>query len=366
VSEPTGLKKADRGKYALHVVVAAALSFALTLALLPIIIGVLRRLDAYDVPSERSSHHERTLRGGGVAVAIGAIAGVTLGGWDDATSLTTLLVAVTILALVGLADDLRTLEVFPRLGAQLLGALLCLPWLLRNLSMPWGARLVLAVAAVIWVMGFVNSFNFMDGINGISALYTAVAGAAFVVVGTTQDLPLVSLSGAVVGAAAVAFLPFNFPRAMVFLGDSGSYFLGGWIAFTILAMLVSEVPPEAAFAPALIYLADTSVTLGRRIRRGANWWESHHEHVYQQLIDRGWTHVSTAFLVAAFSAVCVLLSFVSLTPSLIARGLADLAIAAVVVTYLLLPTMLSRHGRPSRAGRGTRASSGLSVPDPTT
>jgi UDP-GlcNAc:undecaprenyl-phosphate GlcNAc-1-phosphate transferase len=362
------------------VFLAAALSFALTLALLPVVIALLRRVDAYDVPSERSSHHERTLRGGGIAVAIGAIAGVMLGGWDDATSLTTLLVAVAILAVVGLVDDLRTLEVFPRLGAQLLGALLCLPWLLRYLSVPWGARMVIAVVAVVWVMGYVNAFNFMDGINGISALYTIATGSAFVVVGTIVDAPLVSLSGTVVAAAALAFLPFNFPRARVFLGDAGSYFLGGWIAFTILGMLVSDVPPEAALAPAFIYLADTSFTLGRRIARGANWWDSHHEHVYQRLIDRGWSHGAVAFLVVGFSTACVALSLVSLTPSLAGRVVADLAIVAVLAGYLSLPTLLARRrsGRSGRLGRlgwpgregshgAERAPSGpMSVPDGTT
>jgi UDP-GlcNAc:undecaprenyl-phosphate GlcNAc-1-phosphate transferase len=331
-------------------VVPAVLTLALTIGLTPLAIVLLRRIEAYDVPSERSSHVDRTLRGGGVAVAIAAVAGLVIGNSGDADSLTTMLVAVSILAVVGLIDDLRTLEVFPRLGAQLIGAALCLPWFLNNVSLPWGLRMVLAVGAVVWMMGYVNAFNFMDGINGISGLSALVSGSTFVAVGLIEDLPLVNLAGGVLAAAGLGFLPYNFPRARVFLGDVGSYFLGGWTAFVVLMMLVSDVPAEAALGPLVIYLADTTFTLGSRIARRERWWESHHEHVYQRLIERGWGHVRTASLVTAASATCAALGLVSLGPSLLARSAADASMGAVAVGYLALPALLARRtpgDRPS-------------------
>lgn len=346
--------------------VSAVLTFVLTATLTPAAIAVLRRIEAYDVPTERSSHIDRTLRGGGVAVAIGAVAGLVLGDSGDAASLTTMLVAVSILAVVGLIDDLRTLDVLPRLGAQLIGAALCLPWFLNNVSLPWGLRAMLAVAAVIWMMGYVNAFNFMDGINGISSLSAMVAGATFVTIGMAEDLTLVTLAGGVLAAAGLGFLPYNFPRARVFLGDVGSYFLGGWIAFVVLVMLVSNVSPEAAFGPLVIYLADTTFTLGSRIARRERWWESHHEHVYQRLIDLGWGHVRTASLVAAASAACAALGLVSLGSSSVARVGAGGAMACIVASYLALPTLIGRHV-PATTGsrRGGSATIAKPVPTPT-
>src|SRR5690606_15026464 len=92
---------------------------------------------------------------------------------------------------------------------------------------PGAAGVALAGAAAVWIVAYVNAFNFMDGINGISVAQAAVAGTAWALVGWWQDLPLVTAAGSIVAAAAVAFAPFNFPRARVFLGDAGSYFLGG-------------------------------------------------------------------------------------------------------------------------------------------
>jgi UDP-GlcNAc:undecaprenyl-phosphate/decaprenyl-phosphate GlcNAc-1-phosphate transferase len=322
------------------VIVHALIAFGLTALLTPLVIAALRRFRVIDVPTERSSHSGFIPRGGGLAVAVGAVAGLLLSGSGDASSLTTLLVAVSILAIVGMIDDLRTLEVFPRLGAQLVGALLCLPWLLQNLSAPWGWRVLLAGLAVVWVMGYVNAFNFMDGINGIASLTTIVTGVTFFFVGQSTDTRLVSVCGLVVAAAALGFLPYNFPNARVFLGDVGSYFLGGWIAFTVLVGLVSEIPPEAVIGPVVIYLADTSFTLVRRIVRGEQWWTSHHEHVYQRLIERGWTHTTTALLVTAFTVACSALGMVSLGDSTVARATAGVAMVGLLVAYLSVPGLL--------------------------
>jgi UDP-N-acetylmuramyl pentapeptide phosphotransferase/UDP-N-acetylglucosamine-1-phosphate transferase len=353
-------------------VAPVVLTFVLTAALTPVVIAVLRRLGAYDVPTARSSHVDRTLRGGGVAVALGATAGLTLGDRGDASSLTTMLTAVSILAVVGLIDDLRTLDVLPRLGAQLVGAALCLPWFLNNVSLPWGLRVLCAVLAVMWMMGYVNAFNFMDGINGIACLSAMVTGVSFAVVGTTEDLPLVALAGGVLAAAGMGFLPYNFPRARVFLGDVGSYFLGGWSAFVVLVMLASDVPPEAALGPLMIYLADTTFTLSSRIARRERWWESHHEHVYQQLIDLGWGHARTSTTVAAASATCAGLGLVSLGGLPVARVGADLAILGIVVGYLALPALLRRRSavtvrRPdARGATADRTIPRIDLRDPAT
>jgi UDP-GlcNAc:undecaprenyl-phosphate/decaprenyl-phosphate GlcNAc-1-phosphate transferase len=333
------------------VLVDAVLALLLTAGLTPVVIAALHRFQVIDVPTERSSHDGLIPRGGGLAVAVGAVAGLLLSGSGDASSLSTLLVAVSILAVVGMVDDLRTLEVIPRLSAQLIGALLCLPWLLNNLSMPWGWRIVLAVAAVIWVMGFVNAFNFMDGINGISGFTTVVAGGTFFVAGQIQDAPLLSVCGLVVAAAALGFLPYNFPHARVFLGDVGSYFLGGWIAFTVLLGLLSGVPIEAVVAPTVIYLADTSFTLARRVHRRERWWTSHHEHVYQQLVDRHWSHARSAALVTAFTLACSGLGLVSFTGSAPLRVAAGIAILGLAATYLTVPRLLHSGGPLAASSR---------------
>src|SRR5207244_9022591 len=103
-----------------------------------------------------------------------------------------------------------------------------LPWLLTGMTSSLLWRLVFGLGVLIWVVAYTNAFNFMDGINGISAAQVIVAGGYFGIVGTQRHVPLLAAGGFVAAGAAAAFLPFNFPKATVFLGDVGSYFLGAW------------------------------------------------------------------------------------------------------------------------------------------
>ncbi len=343
-----------------------AIAFVITFALTPAVIFVLRRLRVFDVPTERSSHVERTPRGGGLAVAIGAVTGVVIAGTAgvvESWSITTLLVCTSFFALVGLVDDVRTLDVKPRLACQLGCALIFVaPWFYTNapIANP-GVALALGFLAVVWVMGFLNAFNFMDGINGISGLHAVLAGGTFFLIGQVQDHRLVGICGAAVAAAAAGFLPYNFPRSRVFLGDVGSYFLGTWLAVTALIALIWATPIEAVAGSFVVYLADTSFTLYDRVRRGEDWRRSHHDHIYQRLIERRWSHVRTALCVLAFSSVCAALGLVSLTSSLGARILADAMMVPVVGLYLCLPRIVD--ARRARAELVNASSIDLAHPD---
>jgi len=334
------------------------IAFVVTLALTPLVIAGLRRLQVLDVPSARSSHTTAIPRGGGLAVAAGALVGLLAPralGNVDSQSLTTLLVVVSIMAVAGLVDDLRSLSVWPRLGAQLVGAVLCLPYLLANTTGPLSWRLAAAVLAVVWMMGFVNAFNFMDGINGISAVTALLAGATYVVIGQSVDSRLITAAGAVVAGAALGFLPWNFPHARVFLGDVGSYFLGAWLAFLALIAALTDVPPEAALAPFAVYLADTGITLARRVLRGERWYEAHRQHVYQRLNDHGWSHARVTLLVGAWTLACSALGLVSLSGTIGARLMAGAALVAVLGAYLALPRVVGAipvEGRTDRRPAG--------------
>jgi UDP-N-acetylmuramyl pentapeptide phosphotransferase/UDP-N-acetylglucosamine-1-phosphate transferase len=333
----------------------AVLAFLLTLGITPLAIWVLRRLQVMDVPSERSSHVVHTPRGGGIGVFLGAVSGVVLAGTAgvvESGSIKTLLVCASFFAVVGLIDDIKTLEVKPRLLAQLACAVIFVgPWFYQNGPFQsGGVRVVMSVAAVVWVMGYLNAFNFMDGINGISGFHAVLAGGVFALIGYHEHHRIVELCGLAIAAAAAGFLPYNFPRARVFLGDVGSYFIGTWIAISALIALVWQAPPEAVFAPLAVYLADTAYTLVDRVRRGENWRQSHRDHVYQQLVDRGWSHARTTVLVTCFSALCALLGLFSLVAPLGVRLAADAAIPLVLVGYLLMPRLAARWAAAAAAG----------------
>ena len=331
-----------------------ALALLLSLALGPVMIVGLRRLHAIDHPCARSSHSMPTLRGGGLAPALAATTAVLYATDLTGNPLIAVLVGSAAFAAIGMAEDLRGVPARARLVLQLVAAMAVLPWLVFDLRGPLAWQLVFGAGVVLWLVSYVNAFNFMDGINGISVAQVAVAGVAWWAIGHWQGFESLAGAGLVGALAALGFLPFNFPRARMFLGDVGSYFFGAWLAVLAVLGLRAGIAFEAMFAPLALYLGDTAMTLVRRARRRDTWYEPHCDHAYQRLHHGlGWSHARTTAVVAALMVGCSCLGAVSVTSSLVARVAADLILAGLVVGYVTLPGALGlkrSHGVPGSAG----------------
>lgn len=309
-------------------------SLVACLALTGLLVPVLRRAQFMDVPNHRSSHSAPVPRGGGLAVVLVlAAAVVAFGRGGDAWLV--VLAAVLVMAGVGLADDLWTLGSTVRLVLQVAAGVALAAWAVgHGVSVWWVPVLVVGVA------GYVNAFNFMDGVNGISALTGAVVGGWWWLVGARSDLEFVTVLGAALLGASLGFLPWNAPRARVFLGDVGSYGIGTAVVALSVVAWVGGVDRWMAAAPLLVYCADTGWVLLKRARGGRSLTEAHREHVYQRLTDSGWPHLaSAAFCALAGAAVCGASLLAGDRPAL---GLA-LAVLALAV-YLGAPSVLARKG----------------------
>lgn len=259
-------------------------------------------------PVERSSHTSPTPQVGGVGVclawvgALGAAAFWRQGGQGLPGNLALVLVAGLA---IGLADDFLALGAMPKLA--LLGILAALPsaagtaFHLPILTAPalpgWLAGAVGMAAAFVWILYFTNAFNFMDGVNGQAGFFTIHALAWFAVCHIDSagwHAARDSVTFLAVGIGAIlGFLVWNFPRAVTFLGDSGSLPLGAVVA--TLAIQISYGDLTDLFPATLLilspYLYDTIYTLARRIARRENIFQAHRSHLYQRLlIATGWSH----------------------------------------------------------------------------
>ncbi|WP_298752620.1 UDP-phosphate glycosyltransferase [uncultured Serinicoccus sp.] len=258
----------------------------LTAATAPAVAPLLRSWGLVDVPNHRSSHGTPTLRGAGVAVLLGILltaAGAQLLGASDLPWAA--LVACAAAAVLGLAVDLREPSPLVRLMAlAIIGAAL------GSLLGGPGTALLGAVAMPV----LVNVVNFMDGINGITAL-TAMAWGLVAVLGAGTGAA-VTLGALTLGAAA-GFLPWNLPRARMFLGDCGSYLVGALVTAGLLLEQSGGGHVLLLLLPLLPSLVDTGLTLVRRAARGERLTQAHREHLYQRLSRRrGWTHARVACL----------------------------------------------------------------------
>ncbi len=326
---------------------AGGITLVLSLSLPVVVKPLLVKLGIMDVPNDRSSHIKPVLRGLGLAVLLAMAVGYLFAFLVHA-SIPSLESGVRALALVaaaalcsgllGLGEDLKGVSVRVRsvlLLAIALGVGLGLVWV-------GGAAWWLVIYAVLFVSGYINVANFMDGLNGISGFHGVIAGLTFAATGVYTQIDWLVPAGLILAAGFAGFLPWNLTKPGAFLGDVGSYLLGGATAATSLFALVSGAPILATIGPMIIYFGDVAVTLVKRVRAGHKWDEPHKEHVYQRLNQLGLSHVQASGVTALFSLAGALLGLVSLWVApiwwllLLAGGL------ALVVVYVRMPKLIAQ------------------------
>ncbi len=265
------------------------------------VLGLLVRRAILDRPNARSSHDTPTPRGGGIAVVA-----VLIPAWIAAALLAgapvpwLALGATLLLAAVSWRDDLKSLGILWRFGMQIAAVAVGMASIdglvFRGLLPPWLDALA---AGFLWLW-FVNLYNFMDGIDGIAAVETASigGGVALVALGAAMGPAGAAAWGIVLAAAALGFLPWNWQRAKLFLGDVGSVPLGYLAGWLLLSMAAAGAWKAALILP-LYYLADATITLLRRLRRGEKVWQAHREHYYQRAVQGGMSHAAVVRAVLA-------------------------------------------------------------------
>ncbi len=327
-------------------VAAALIVFLATLGLTGRLRDWLQRRAILDRPVDRSAHSVPVPRGGGlvlVPVLLAAWFALALLGQAPpaAAALATL---ATGLALLSWLDDLRGLPAGLRLLCHILAVIAGLAFLPRGavfqgLLPPLLDR---AATALLWVW-FVNLFNFMDGIDGITGIETAAIGLGLPLAAALAGMPDDGSADLALCAAAgaVAFLRWNWHPARIFLGDVGSVPLGYLLGALLLALAARGLWAPALILP-LYYLADASLTLAGRVLRGERFWQAHRQHFYQRALGGRDDHAAVARLVLAGDVALIACALLA-----VSRPWAGLAAALLVVACLL--GVMQRRARPVAA-----------------
>ena len=260
------------------------------------------RLQILDTPNDRSLHTRSTPRTGGIAIMLGASAGLAVLWLQQGVSIASwpLYGAIIVLASAALTDDYRNLGIGPRLLVQI-GIVAFLLFLYRS---P-GQGIIIDIVALIFLTWMINLYNFMDGMDGFAAGMSVIGFGTFALLGWHAGYVEFALGCATLTAACTGFLLFNFPPAKLFMGDVGSTVLGLLAGIAILQSHRDGLLPVwlgiLIFSP---FIVDATITLAIRILRREQFWKPHRSHCYQRLALAGWGHRRTVLAEYALMIAC--------------------------------------------------------------
>lgn len=316
----------------------AALSFILT--------GLMRRYalsrQLLDRPNERSSHSAPTPRGGGIAIVVAFVASLTAAADASAATTLALIGSGVGVAVVGFVDDHGHIAARWRLLAHFA----CASWILYWIGVPrleWmgytvNLGFIAVVLAALYLVWMLNLYNFMDGIDGIAGVEAVTVGAGGTAVYWVAGMPMGSdaVLPALLSAASLGFLLWNFPPAKIFMGDAGSGFLGLMLgALSLQAAVARPVLLWCWLVLLGVFIVDATVTLVRRLLRGERVYEAHRSHAYQHASRDFGAHRPVTLAVAAIN-LCWLIPWAMAIASGLVEGLVGLVAALVPLLALAL------------------------------
>lgn len=294
-------------KIGLTLLVAAAISFCTT----PLIKLLARKVGAMDVPKdERRMHHRPIPRMGGLAIFLGFIVSFLIFG-EINREIQGILLGAVIIIILGVLDDILTLKALPKFLVQLVAAVIvvlhgcCIEHFL-GFSLPaWLSYPI----SVIWIVAITNAVNFIDGLDGLAAGVSAISAGTMLVVALllvpdgTAMISAILLAGIV--GACIGFIPFNFNPASIFMGDTGSTFLGFMLASVSIFGLFKTYAVISFAVPFLVLglpIFDICFAVIRRLAKGQSPMHADRGHVHHRLIDMGFSQkqaVAISYLLSA-------------------------------------------------------------------
>ncbi|MDI2090044.1 glycosyltransferase family 4 protein [Commensalibacter oyaizuii] len=255
-----------------------------------IIVKIMTRIGVMDTPVSRSSHTIPTPKGGGVGIVcaflIGSIIIFPLLHQPYLFSVLALLITVAFLSIISWLDDLKQWPALIKLVAQIVCAIVIVICTVP-ISVLQNSSYILVPIILIWLVYVTNALNFMDGLNGLTSGVTAICCLFFYIYTQQFDYRLISLA---LFCGLLGFLPFNYPKAEIFMGDVGSQACGFLLAYFAISPLSQKshfdfniIPTETflIFFVLFAMIYDVTFTLIRRIKEKDPLLKAHRSHLYQ-------------------------------------------------------------------------------------
>ncbi|MBO4779784.1 MAG: undecaprenyl/decaprenyl-phosphate alpha-N-acetylglucosaminyl 1-phosphate transferase, partial [Selenomonadaceae bacterium] len=303
---------------------AFAVALLVALVLMPAVILLAERTGAMDAPNTRKVHKKPIPRIGGLGIYAGFMAAIIfvalkfgLDG-EQLKEIVGLLVSGSLIVMLGLIDDYKNLPAKVKLAGQFVAAavlVLIFDVRIDFMTDPFGEYIYLdnfpiphlaVPVTIFWLVGLTNTVNLIDGLDGLAAGVAAIASFTIMLIALEQNFVLVAVLTAALAGAAVGFLKYNFHPAKIFMGDTGSMFLGFMLAGISVTGAVKSVAAIALIVPIFalgLPILDTTFAIVRRIRGGVPIFKPDKGHLHHRLLSVGFMQRQAVLLMYVISAL---------------------------------------------------------------
>ena len=338
----------------------AALLTAAVVALIstPVVKSLAFRVGAVDVPKDGRRMHDHPIpRMGGLGIFFGFILSVLLF-LPLTQQLRGMLLGAVIIVILGIFDDIYALPAKPKFLIQILAALIAV-WAgnriygLSNINIfssnpYWELGWLSYPISILWIVGITNAVNLIDGLDGLACGVSTISSMTLLVIALVVSEPDVALLMAALAGACLGFLPYNLNPAKIFMGDTGSTFLGFVLAVVSIQGLFKFYTIISFAAPFLILglpIFDTAFAILRRLAKGQSPMTPDRGHIHHRLIDMGFSQKQAVAVLYIISAILGLSAVVLTTNGAVRAMLFLLALcAAGALAYMFY---MSHNGVPS-------------------
>jgi len=336
----------------LSIIIAVGIALLISFVATPGVKWLAGRVGAIDVPKDsRRVHKEPIPRMGGLAIFIGFIVSVLIMA-DIDTQIRGVLIGAIIIVILGLLDDIYTLNAYIKFLVQIIAALVAVfhDVVIEILSNPFAFTEAASEfmflgpwtipVTVLWIVGITNAVNLIDGLDGLAVGVSTISAIVMLIIALMVSYPNVAIILAALVGACIGFLPFNFNPAKIFMGDTGALMLGYLLATMSIVGLFKFYAVVSFAAPLLVMalpLIDTCFAFVRRLLKGQKPWTADRGHFHHRLIDMGLSQKQAVAVLYIISGLLGLGAVVITTNDLFRALILLFAIlvAAVIIFFIL-------------------------------
>ncbi|HHV71616.1 MAG TPA: undecaprenyl/decaprenyl-phosphate alpha-N-acetylglucosaminyl 1-phosphate transferase [Clostridia bacterium] len=334
-------------------IIAVVIAYLLT----PLVIKLAYGVGALDKPDKRKVHQKPTPRLGGLAIYLAFLAAVFYA-LPMEEEIKGILVGSSLIVLLGVIDDLKQLSAKTKLLGQIAAAFVLvgygvrIEWITNPINGIFYLNKLSIPVTVFWIVGVTNTVNLIDGLDGLAAGVSTIASVTLLMVAFRFGQASTIFLTAAVAGACIGFLPYNFNPAKIFMGDTGSMFLGFVLSAIAVTGTLKSATTIALGVPILalgLPIIDTTCAIIRRYRNGTPIYKADKGHLHHRLLDMGMSQKKAVLVMYGISSVLGL-------TAIILSNLNNFILETILLLVVVLAIFLgARHlgviGDKSREGK---------------